>query len=275
MRCDIGYEVSYKYHERLEGGKYNTEEVKELKKNIGNALDEFPLEKLASIIMGQLARRDIWIIDVEIEEFIKKKLNFKESNDGKGIIIKGKKFSFNGSVDITSEDVEIEAVEAKSVSQPVQKYPPNNLANRASNVGKPKSWMIFDPEIQNLHEAKQKSLKFTVAQRYPIYNITEHPLGLTYGQIFTTVDDTGTTITISDKFFVPANIRLVGDNEVPGGFSQSPMQDDGPKLSYGNELRTGAGDIRAPSANYQHIPIDNGQIPAEMYQVPDLGRRLK
>jgi hypothetical protein len=246
-----------------------------LKKNVGNALEEYPLEKLASVIMGQLARRDIWIIDVEIEEFIKKKLSFKESNDGKGIIIKGKKFSFNGSVEIIAEDVEDEeSPHAKIQNKPTQQYPPNNLANRASNVNKPKSWMVFDPEIQNLHEAKQKGLKFTVGQKYPIYNIAEHPLGLTYGQIFTTVNDAGTTITISDKFFVPANIRLVGDNEVPGGFSQNLVRDDGPQLSYENELRIEP--IRnMPSSNYQQYPVDNGQIPADMYQVPDLGRRLK
>lgn len=279
----MGYEVTYFYHERLEDGKYNTEETKELKKNVGSVFEELPLEKLAAVIMGQLARRDIWIVDVNACEFEKKKLNFKESADGKGIILKGKKFAFNQSAELIAEDVEITevGVPQQMIHLHQKQFPPNHLANRASNAGKPKAWMSFDPEIQQLHEARQKGLKFTVGNKYPIYNIEEHPLGLTYGQVFTTVDDAGTTMTISDKFFIPATVRLVGDNEVPGGFSPQ-KRDDGPRLSYEGELKMDHHDVRkqqskpaGPPPEYKHIPIDNGEIPAEYYAVPDLGRKVK
>lgn len=43
--------------------------------------------------MAQLARRNILITDVEIYEFTKKKLSFKEADDG--ILIKNKKFKFD------------------------------------------------------------------------------------------------------------------------------------------------------------------------------------
>ena len=46
----MAYEVVYKYHKRLEDGRYNNEEIKETKKNIGNGFEEYPLEKLAAII---------------------------------------------------------------------------------------------------------------------------------------------------------------------------------------------------------------------------------
>ena len=67
----MGYEVTYKYHPKREDGNgYNTDEVKELTKKVGKAFDDMPSEKLAAVVMSQLARRDIWIIDVEIFLFV-------------------------------------------------------------------------------------------------------------------------------------------------------------------------------------------------------------
>jgi hypothetical protein len=91
----MGYEVIYKFHERLPDGKY-AEEVKETKKTVGKVHQEIPLSKLATVIMSQLARRDIWIIDVDIFEYTKKKISFKEPMDGKGLILKGKRFNITG-----------------------------------------------------------------------------------------------------------------------------------------------------------------------------------
>jgi hypothetical protein len=263
----MGYEVIYKFHERLPDGKY-AEEVKETKKTVGKVHQEIPLSKLATVIMSQLARRDIWIIDVDIFEYTKKKISFKEPMDGKGLILKGKRFNITGQeVDVEVEefdeemDEEFEEPQAKkSISR--NKFPPNNLANRASNKANIKSYMVFDPEIQNLHEARQKNLKFTVENKYPIYLIEDHPLGLTYGQIFTTVDDTGKTVTVSDKFFVPASVTLYGDNEVEGGFSGGP-KDRGVKLTYDEAPR------EIP-LEYRSYPLD-GQEKIDM-SVPSLRR---
>jgi hypothetical protein len=97
----MGYEVIYKFHERLPDGKY-AEEVKETKKTVGKVHQEIPLSKLATVIMSQLARRDIWIIDVDIFEYTKKKISFKEPMDGKGLILKGKRFN------ITGQEVDVE-----------------------------------------------------------------------------------------------------------------------------------------------------------------------
>jgi hypothetical protein len=235
---------------------------------VGKVHQEIPLSKLATVIMSQLARRDIWIIDVDIFEYTKKKISFKEPMDGKGLILKGKRFNITGQeVDVEVEefdeetDEEFEEPQAKkSISR--NKFPPNNLANRASNKANIKSYMVFDPEIQNLHEARQKNLKFTVENKYPIYLIEDHPLGLTYGQIFTTVDDTGKTVTVSDKFFVPASVTLYGDNEVEGGFSGGP-KDRGVKLTYDEAPR------EIP-LEYRSYPLD-GQEKIDM-SVPSLRR---
>jgi hypothetical protein len=107
----MGYEVIYKFHERLPDGKY-AEEVKETKKTVGKVHQEIPLSKLATVIMSQLARRDIWIIDVDIFEYTKKKISFKEPMDGKGLILKGKRFNITGQ----EVDVEVEEFdEAKKI----------------------------------------------------------------------------------------------------------------------------------------------------------------
>jgi len=45
-------------------------------------LEEVPVEKLASAVMMQLARRDIMVFNVEISEFIKRKVSFKETKGG-------------------------------------------------------------------------------------------------------------------------------------------------------------------------------------------------
>lgn len=258
----MAYEVIYKFHERLSDGKY-AEEIKEIKKNVGKGFEEVSLEKLAAAITAQLARRDILIANVEILEFTKKPISFKEPSDGKGIIIKGKRFNFSDQgVTVELEDgfEEEEEEEEAPVRKSPKKYPPNHLANRASNNNRIISHMVFDPEILNLHEAKQKKLKFTVGKKYPIYMIEDHPLGLTMGQIFTTVDDSGKSLTVSDKFFVPANVVLFGENEVDGGFNN---ETNDIKLSYGNQPK------EIPEI-YRDIPLD-GQENVDM-SVPNIRR---
>ena len=72
----MGFEVCYSFHDRI-NGEYNKEEVKTFKKKVGDPFDEISLEKLASSIISQLARRDIWIIALDVYELSKKKVAFK------------------------------------------------------------------------------------------------------------------------------------------------------------------------------------------------------
>lgn len=78
----MGYEVVYTYHERLEEGGYDKENLKEMKKRIGTPYEDVPLSKLATVLLGQLARRDIWVMSVEVYEYKKTKINFRETKGG-------------------------------------------------------------------------------------------------------------------------------------------------------------------------------------------------
>lgn len=233
----MGYEVTYKYHERTDDG-YNRDETKAFKKKVGDPFDDVPLEKLAGAIMLQLARRDIWIVDVEILELSKKIISFKEAKGG--IILKNRKFLFDGSdsTEIVAQELSQEIQQDYSVNlqKPVV-HPHNNIQNQIreqipnetkSYTRKPIDYVVFLPEPQQIKEIKEKNLKFTPDKKYPVF---EKKLGFG-GEIFTVVDDLGREQTVSDKFFVPANIQLLGDKEL--NFSESPKERDGGNLFWGN-----------------------------------------
>lgn len=88
----MGFELKYFYFDKIDGD-YDTDNLKEMKKKIGQPFDDTPLDKVASQIISQFARRDILVQDVEIVELKKVKINFKETKDG--VIIKNKKYSFS------------------------------------------------------------------------------------------------------------------------------------------------------------------------------------
>lgn len=93
----MGFEVTYVVHPKKEEGfGYDTEKTEEIKRKVGNGFDDTPLQELANAIVAMMARRDVYVADVKIQEFVKKDITFKESADGRGIILKGKKFSLDG-----------------------------------------------------------------------------------------------------------------------------------------------------------------------------------
>lgn len=100
----MGYEVKYIYHPKSEEGRgYDTDATQEKTVKVGKPFDDTPLEKCAAAIMAQLARRDIWVVDVEVYELVKKQVSFKESKDGKGIVLKNKRFSLNATAEMVQE----------------------------------------------------------------------------------------------------------------------------------------------------------------------------
>lgn len=248
----MGFEISYFYHERLPSGKWNMEERHEMKKKVGSPTEEVDLEKLAAIILTQLAKRDKLVIDVEVYEYSKRKINYKEATDGSGIVLKNKKFGpafLEG--ELLAEDVEDETLQLNgppggnlAPNRNLAPLPRNEEAGRASNLGRVKMWMLFDPEIPMLHEAKKKGLKLTVGNKYPVYEAEDHPTGL--GQVLTIVDDAGKKQLVADKYFVAATrVRLVGDDEVEGGFSTPVgVTRDEPRLSYGGNIKEDMPNLR-------------------------------
>lgn len=242
----MGYECVYKYHERLEEGGYDRDETKSFKKKVGDPFEEVPLTKLATAVMAQLARRDVWIVDVEVFELSKKPISFKETKGG--IILKNKKFLFDGGGEEDSTIIVQEMIQ--HAPQPVytaQPYAPASQQNVniqaqamhqspqhphnssvASGNRRAIDFVVFAPELQQMQEIRQKNLRFTPDKKYPVFEKKEG-IG---GEIFLMVDDAGREQLVSDKYFVPGNINLLGDKELK--FSESPSQRDGGKLYWGN-----------------------------------------
>jgi len=186
----MGYEIKYKYHPRKTEGGYDTEVQKDKTIKVGKPFDDTTLDKCAAAIMAQLARRDVWVVDVEVSELVKKQINFKESADGKGIILKNKKFSLSttaemvSGVDIIEEPVVPEGMQPHEVVQrPAQTDDLYSNPNRAAPVrradhhssdtdqSKVLYQVYFDPEIVYVNEVKNLGLKFTEDKKYPVHKV--------------------------------------------------------------------------------------------------------
>ena len=195
--------------------------------------------------MAQLARRDVWIVDVEIYELSKKPVSFKEAKGG--IILKNKKFLFDGGGEdastITVQDMMAPAPPPQYTAQEYVPPPQNNVnIQQATQVyrnvqpheqGQPRravDFVIFSPELHLMTEVKQKNLRFTPDKKYAVFEKRTAPDQVT--EVFVMIDDTGREQLVSDKYFIPGNVKLFADDVL--GFSQGPEQRDGGKLQWGN-----------------------------------------
>jgi len=243
----VGYEIIYSYHEKQDG-IYNKEETKTLKKKVGDPFEDVPLEKLASSVMGQLARRDIFVIGVEIFELAKKKISFRETDNG--VVIKNKKFSFDQtSGGFCVQDIEVEnqvltqtenTLVPKQTQYPHEKIQKQELTATCQTSSNRRiiDNVVFFPEPQMIPEVKSKGYKLTMDKKYAVYSKTSS----IQGEVLTIVDDANKEIKISDKFFVPANISLLADNEL--NFSESQKQREGGNLYWGGAVSDNVPNIR-------------------------------
>lgn len=249
----MGYEVIYHYHEEISKGEYNREETKTKTAKIGSPYDDIPLEAVAGKIMAQLARRNILVVDVEIYEYTKKKLNYRESEDG--VIIKNKKFKFDdGPVCIDGNSVDSDdpeeqlrklladprvaaALEGKglipSTTTTANRVPPE-IGNRPR---KPLRYEVFSPDPVLAMDAKRRGLAFTVGKKYPIYSEKIAPV-LAAGMIYETEDDNNRPQRLSDKFFV---LEAKGLDE----FNEAPSQTATDGLDWSGAMNEQIVDIRA------------------------------
>lgn len=240
----MGYEIIYSYHERLEEGGYNKDEIKELKRRIGEPFDEVPLEKLASAITQQLARRDIWVTNWEVFEYKKQKLNCRETRGG--IVIKNKKFILDNHDNLVSEEI----------PEPTG-VPPHNLIVRdidvpaASAVRRNKNpikYVVLDSEgvIQEQGRRvpvetiiRMRGLKFSPNKRYPVFQEMADPTdkrldmkgqpSLERRMLYVMLDDRQKEVTVSQDYFAP-------DVNLLGGSSAKDL-DNGPKLMFEGEMQ--------------------------------------
>ena len=324
----MGFEVRYHYHPKAsEGVGYDMEKKEVMTKKVGKSFDETPLEKLAGAIMSQMARRDILIFDVEVDEFVRKSVNFKETKDGRGIVLKNKRFSFNATADMVASDVhedyyedggelqphEIalqprplpagvqphELIDQRNVTDdlyanpnrpvPVKRQPMSQKYN--INPNKVLYWVYFEPEFYG-SQARGMGLKFTENKKYPVHHVVQHPSGRMDLQKLVVTDDAGRQVEVEDKFFTSAGAGL------SMGFEADVQKNQGrqPKLMYADELvidpsrvkyaEAGALvaqhqgnfptdiDIRANRMAPQNIPdgipVDDGTIPDDLLEIPDI-----
>jgi hypothetical protein len=221
----MGFEITYYYKEASEVfGTYN-EEVLSKTSKIGKFNEDISLDVLAGKIIAQLARRNILIIDIEIFEYTKKKISYKETESG--ILIKNKKFSFDSGALVTSESEEDDDLSAiledevllsklKKVIMPspppVPKHGQINLCKRPpSDNKKVLRQEIYDPELIAKNKVEQRGYKFTAGKKYPIYSEKSLGAGILN---YLTKDDSGREVEVSSEcFIVPPTGLSFGDNE--------------------------------------------------------------
>jgi hypothetical protein len=242
----MGFEVTYKYHEKAEKG-YNTEEEKELKRKVGDPFEVVPLEKLAAAIMMQMARRDIWVVDVDVSELKKSSVNFKET-DG-GIVLKHKKFTLDSIAgELKMEDVATApppqspipqapivnnaGAPVPGASQVMPQQPQQQQVQRAqapaiAKNGAPKRFEVFDPDPQLAGLGLVKG--FTPGAKYPVYkemrDDREDQAGRVLPMLYVTIDDNGGQRRVPEDYFVPITKGLGRAFEVGG--RKPAVQGDG------------------------------------------------
>lgn len=217
----MGFEVIFKYHEEISKGEYNKEELKTKNVKVGSPYETVPLETVAGKVMAQLARRNILVVEVEIYEYSKKQISFKETDDG--ILIKNRKFSFEGGASVVTELEELsEVLDTSNVPVSSEELLLKLLSNPAlaavlKDKGiapktsipapvqsfKPIRYEIFghgDPVLAK--DAKRRGYAFTIGKRYPIISETKTPPPIE-GMTYITIDDNGHRRTMNDRCFSP------------------------------------------------------------------------
>ncbi len=297
----MAFEIKYIFHPRKEDGSYDTTVKDEKLTKVGKSFEDTPLEKVAAVIMAQLARRDVWVVDVEVVELVRKPIPFKECKDGKGISLKNKRFSFNEAAQMVAEDiVEIEAQVPTQMqvqpSQHMQLLQPHeqaaaqsnldmyysnasrpmpvvrqNLPTEGINQNKVMYKVIFDPGPYR-EQVKQLKLRLTPDNTYSVHKIVPHHTQKLELQKLAITDDVGKVVIVEEKYFINAGAGLYADKEV--GFTNDTKRNSRrPKLAFEDEMRSDAPDPRMAAS--QEYPLDDGSIPDHLLNVPDLRPSMK
>lgn len=209
----MGYEVIFHYKESGETPGSYKNEIKTKSYKIGKVTEDVSLDNLAAKIMTQLARRNIFITDVEIYEYAKKKLSYRETADG--IVLKNKKFSFDSGAVVVTEEFECDD-EFKPLPAPSKELADRSCPLSGVNIAPKASkrairYEIFEPEPLALHKARQKGLNFTPGKKYPVFS--EGSLGTTV--VYKTMDDKGKELEVSSEYFVAIGAGLAQQDDGP------------------------------------------------------------
>lgn len=246
----MSFEILYRYKEKDADGQFS-EEVQEKTVKVGKPYEDTPLEDVAGKIIAQLARRNILVVEVEIYEYNKKKVNYSETDDG--IKIKGRKFSFDDTPGLAAIH-EVEEGPAPEQLMALLQSNPNlvqQLLGQVKSPGKPVPMVnlagplryeVFDPpDPAAIKMAAAQGLKLTKGKKYPIHQ--EKPAGpsITAGLLYVVTDDVGKQVPVRSEFFIiPPKLSeaFLEDNvQYVGGSGPEPQ------LSYGDEVASGMPDL--------------------------------
>lgn len=242
----MGFEMKFQYHDRLaEGFGYNKDEVKEMKRKLGDPLEDVPLDKLAGVIFAQYARRDIMVVGVAVEEITRKSVSFKETKGG--IVLKNKKFLLDEDAnhivvqEVTAVMVPVQA--NVNLAQPARANV--NLAQSPRSVrggqGRKKQVVFMPSETTAVRELfRQTGARLTPEKEYPVLSEQMNASGI--GMTFTITDDVGREHTVPDEFFVQADITLLADQQL--GFSRTNGTRDTSNLSWAGAVSDNIPNIR-------------------------------
>lgn len=220
----MAFEIVFKYYECLEDEiDYDKSKVLTYTKNLGDIFEDVSLEMLASMVFTQLARRDIFVFDLEIFELVKKKISYKQSKNN--ILIKNKKFGFSGETIVVQEieqpnllsckqesEVDNNMAQLKqvfsAVTAPVYAVPAPVVPSKSLKDSRPIRKMIFVPSDTSY--LKGKPLRFTPNKVYSVYREKLANNGI--GMILCTIDDMGREVEVTDEYFINDTINLINEN---------------------------------------------------------------
>lgn len=236
------YELVFKFHPKSdEGPGFQMDKEEAFKKKVGSSKEEeVPEGEVLKVIVTQMARRDIWVTDVEVHEFTRRKVPFKFLKGG--FSFKGKKFGFDevGRIEATGheerdpplhESAPRHSQPSQTVQQPQQRRRDNDIP---STVGLPPVRMeIFDPDPRQ--QQQLRNLQLTVGKKYAIF--VEEPGDQIRTPKYIIRDDAGRDIRIGSEYFVASGQGLIG-----GDFSRERHDGGEIKLSYdGNYVEDSRG----------------------------------
>jgi hypothetical protein len=241
------FEILYKYYPSDGNGAFDRENPGEMRKKVGKIGDDIPLSKVASAIFMQRARRDVFIYDMEIFEYKKTQVTFKESKGG--FSIKGKRFKLGGEdIDLTgncedeaSQDVAPDAIPPHSAPQ--HNVPQNGVQRHQQPTKKPRraiKRVTVDPDMVVNGKLKLSGLKFTPDREYEVY---EEIKVSEFAYKYALVDDLGMDRVVSGDFFVNSRAFYEKDSRLDG-FETNGNGIAEPKLMYGSEINDDIPDIR-------------------------------
>ncbi len=246
----MGFFIQYKYNKEITKGEYDKSETLEGSIKVGSPYEDVPTEVLAGKIMALLARRNILVVEIEAFEIEKKKINYRELDDG--IVIKNKKFKFDDGPAIeAAEDVEVDpkmllsdprvqaAIKQLNLTPNIIPAAPKSIVPKERSL-RVEVYMPEDADQIWLKNSERlnngKSLALTPKKRYPIFEERPHPAGTNGGMLYVTVDDNGNRVLASDKLFQLPPTLIEG--------SGGPNKESSPKLMYEGEQSAGMPELR-------------------------------